>query len=1223
MKPELTKKIIASVLSLVLVTSVVFSQYGFAAAAALGDAISTNSNADYVEKETPDRDKSSGGSVSVATGSNAQGPGSAEVATGSNAIKGPGIKIEALLGEELAAYLMELDEEELLEALETLTDEQWESLVDVVSEEQLDEWLLLLASTKPVATAPTASFTDAGPLVEPVIGMMHGMFRSALMAQPIAEESDGVVLNKDVVSFNETTGEYKIRLEAYATGQVTTTESVVPTDIVLVLDQSGSMSENFSYEKVKDVAELNTSEKYYIIKNNSYIEISYRKLNGREYGWAYKIGKNWTKVNPVNENPNNRNTYYVYEEKTRLNVLKDAVTTFIEGVAVNATENNVDHRIAVVGFASPYDPSNGLYYGNTELLSTESPVMYKSSAYTDRNKKDALVSVISENGEINVRLTNAVGELAADGATSVDLGLEMAKEVLAKNPVGENGNEIKRNRIVIVFTDGVPTTFSDFSDDVANRAIKESLILKTKTNQTVSGVHGLGATVYSIGIFAGADPNANFTGNGETAKTNRFMHYVSTNYPNATSLSNGGTANTNKNYYLTAADEDDLNNIFQSISDQIESPSINLGESGVLKDIISPYFTLPSGFDHSKVSVSTADCIGKDGDTFIFDSPTPLANPSVVITGNQVSVSGFNYSENFVAVTDGNKGRGQKLIVEFPVVARDGFIGGNNVDTNTYAGIYQSQTSQPALKTAPSPEVNVEIQYDFTAKGEDIYIGDGVSLQELLDNTQYIIEGQKYTLGDGNNDFVTIEYQIKDGETTVATYTIPKGRTDGTWDITSPVAPTADKNYKITAVVKPVTEGAGLMGYQNVMTGHTAGTKNSSINVYKPEITTQDLAVYLTQKPEDLNLGIDSVEWKHGETTANPEVMGSAPELEYTFDWPTSESYPTEDTGVNIEKVTRADKGFVVKDSTNNYTTIHKTENNKEADFMVYVFKPEVPCTDEIVFYGDSTNLNQRIDTANISWKHETINSTELYPKGTAPDLTFAFKVLEGTALGNDENALTAFTPSEDTTFEIGAWVGDKDITNHTTRTNDGKTIADENPDFTIYVVKGQLNITKNITEQYTKNEVLNASQSFVFRIDRRDTPGGDVKDTFYEVISFNANDYSATTESKVIKGLKKGYYTVSEDTEWSWRYAEKGRYDNYTENKTECEEIFIGDNEIPTAGKPYFGVEENTVVKNVDISNPAVADFTNRRTNTKWLGDVARALNQIFKSANIKSDAE
>lgn len=1218
MKPELTKKIIASVLSLVLVTSVVFSHYGFAAAAALGDAISTNSNADYVEKDTPDEDPSPSGNESVATGSNAQKPGSAEVATGSNAIKGPGIKIEALFGEELAAYLMELDEDELLETLETLTEEQWESLVDVVSEEQLEEWLWILASTKPVATASAASFTEAGPLVEPVVGMMYGMFRSGRMAQPIAEESDGLVLNKDVVGFDEETGEYKIRLEAYATGNVTTTEAVVPTDIVLVLDQSGSMSDNFSsghfeYKKVDDKKNIQTGKVYFIKDEDGYQIVSY---DTRYKSWGYNEGwHGWHSVNPISASEiqdESKGNYYFYRRewvasKTKLTVLKTAVTQFIGNVAQNAIDNNVGHRMAVVGFASESS--------NTELLSTTEEISYAPSNNKYKNGvKAALVPVVT-NEEVNTRLTTAVNRLSASGSTRTDLGIKMSQDILSANPIS---TDEKRNRVVVVFTDGQPNNGSGFKESVANDAISSAHNLKAKPSE-----NGMGATVYSIGIFEGADPEADFTGNGTNAKSNRFMHYISTNYPDATSLSNGGTANSNKNYYLTAADEEDLNNIFQSISDQIETPSIDLNENGVLKDTVSSYFSLPSGADGAnKVTVLTANCTGKDGDAFIFDNPTPLANASVSVVNNQVSVSGFDYSENFVAVGDDNQGRGQKLIVEFPVVARDGFIGGNNVNTNTLAGIYQDQNADKTLKTAPSPEVNVQIRYDFGTVDKDIYIGDSVSLQELLNNAQYTIDGEKYSLGGGNNDFVTIEYQIKDGNEVIATYRVPQGEATGTWDAAGTVFPTEDKQYQVTAVVKPVTEGEGLEGYRNEMTGHTPGPKDSNVDVYKPEITTKDLAIYLTQKPENLDHGIDSVVWKHGDTQADEGVMGQAPGLEYGYDYSTTEGYPTEDTAVNIETVTRVDNAFEVKNGTDDYTTIHQTENGKSADFVVYVFKPEVPCTDEIVFYGDSTDLNQRIDIENISWTNETIESTELYPTGTAPDLAFTFQVLEGTALDNQQDAVSAFVPAEDTTFQVGVKVGNEDITSHTVMKNDGNVIAAGKPDFTIYVVKGQLNITKNIDEQYTKNQVLNASQSFVFRIDRRDTPNGEVTDSFYEVISFNAND-SVKKQSKTIKGLRKGYYSVSEDTDWSWRYEETGRADNYDRNATACENIFIGDAEIPASDKHYFGVEENTVVKGKNISNPAAADFTNQRTNTNWLGDVARALNQIFKSAKLKSDAE
>ena len=69
----------------------------------------------------------------------------------------------------------------------------------------------------------------------------------ALPSAPVyAEESgkdSGVVLKK-TATYNEADKSYTIRLEAYATGSkiVSTVTEDVPTDIVLVLDQSGSMA---------------------------------------------------------------------------------------------------------------------------------------------------------------------------------------------------------------------------------------------------------------------------------------------------------------------------------------------------------------------------------------------------------------------------------------------------------------------------------------------------------------------------------------------------------------------------------------------------------------------------------------------------------------------------------------------------------------------------------------------------------------------------------------------------------------------------------------------------------------------------------------------------------------------------------------------------------------------------------------------------------------------
>lgn len=109
-------------------------------------------------------------------------------------------------------------------------------------------------------------------------------------------------------------------------------------------------------------------------------------------------------------------------------------------------------------------------------------------------------------------------------------------------------------KVVIFFTDGVPTSGSEWSSGVANAAISQSRELKQG-----------GAVVYSIGVFAEADP-------ADTSKNfNAYMHGVSSNYPGARSYRNLGTRAENSDYYKAATDADELNSIFQEISNEINS----------------------------------------------------------------------------------------------------------------------------------------------------------------------------------------------------------------------------------------------------------------------------------------------------------------------------------------------------------------------------------------------------------------------------------------------------------------------------------------------------------------------------------------------------------------------------------------------------------------------------------------------------------------------------
>ena len=225
----------------------------------------------------------------------------------------------------------------------------------------------------------------------------------------------------------------------------------------------------------------------------------------------------------------------------------------------------------MVGFASGdyYNYSN-YNYGNTEVFVGSNQYTYGDAA--KGQYANAFQDMNTAAGVSNI--SASIGALAANGGTLTNLGLEMANGIFEKNPIQPNE---KRNRVVVVFTDGVPG-WSGYESATANSAITQATTAKNT----------YGATVYTIGIFSGANATSAGSSSGtETEKANWFMQQVS---------SNNGTPHT-PSYYLSAVDAASLNNIFQQISSQIETggSSTTLSESTVIKDIISPQFTLPEG----------------------------------------------------------------------------------------------------------------------------------------------------------------------------------------------------------------------------------------------------------------------------------------------------------------------------------------------------------------------------------------------------------------------------------------------------------------------------------------------------------------------------------------------------------------------------------------------------------------------------------------------------
>ena len=390
-------------------------------------------------------------------------------------------------------------------------------------------------------------------------------------------------------------GNYTIRMTAQATGKEVETTKPVPMDIVLVLDQSGSMAYNFKGKSTS---------------NN---------------------------------------------EARRQYAMKEAVISFIDEVA----DKNADHRMAIVTFSD-----------DAETLAGWTPV--------DKDGKATLISKISG-------LTDT-----PSGATNVGAGMTETQSLMRSAPTGEN-----RQKTVIVFTDGVPTTQSNFDTDVANNAISAAKDMKAAD-----------VTIYTVGIFNGANPDQLYGDkwdyallyndvycNGELGSYwggswaadlfggndfepidvpagNRFLNYLSSNFKNATQigvergkynpsgltdLSSGTGYEITQNfdrdssdYYKTAANASSLKNIFKVIATTVPEPdNADLNKDTVITDTLSDYFTFALTEDGKvDVKVYAIDANGNEKES------ADAANAKATPNGKTVTVTGYDFSAHHTESDD-------------------------------------------------------------------------------------------------------------------------------------------------------------------------------------------------------------------------------------------------------------------------------------------------------------------------------------------------------------------------------------------------------------------------------------------------------------------------------------------------------------------------------------------------------------------------------------------
>lgn len=725
---------------------------------------------------------------------------------------------------------------------------------------------------------PAVNFTNVAPFVQANAQAANGPARAPMLtananddsttpADPSRTTSDAVVTEKTATDLGN--GQYKIKLTSYTTGTVTQQTTTKPTDIVLVLvlDQSGSMAEKFSaVSKENADKEAGKTEGAYLTPDGE--ELRYK--DGKWEYYHYHDG--FLGIGSYYEwEAYSGNTFY----SSRLLALKTAATTFVDQVSKEATKNDVDHRIAIVGFSSNDYDDNGTDFKNTEILTgctvnnNNNGVQYV--AKPSSGTSDAYKAYISACGKALVTPQSAkaaINYLEANGGTETDKGMQMAKDIL-DNDSKKNAD---RNRVVVLFTDGVPRIYTNDSsistDNRANRAINISNGICDK------------ATVYTVGVFSGANGDlskglpAN-TGNwNDTNKPNRFMHLVSSNYPNATAMNKPDSVNPSlKNgdsYYLSAGDADTLNNIFEKIGNNISTPSIDLGTQAYVQDTVSDYFTAPVD---GNVTVATEKAYYENGNLQWKKDDNPPTGLEPTVTDKTVKVSGFDYDANFVSQTGRKEDNpkengdfyGRRLVVTFTVKAEPGFLGGNNVPTNDAdtSGVYDKNGT--LVENFDYPRVNVPINTpELTSKNANVYYGGAVPTPKELCTTGAI--GEKMA------DYVDINYSVD-----------------------STVKNTTDDTYQVTMTVSPKYSGDNADGA--VQTARTE-TVTSTVNVYKPEITFKDSIIDYNATP-DYKDNLGGVVWKHEGTAADPANMtGEEPALAYSYD--PEEKVLTEDTYVNV-----------------------------------------------------------------------------------------------------------------------------------------------------------------------------------------------------------------------------------------------------------------------------------------------------------------------------------
>ncbi len=579
-----------------------------------------------------------------------------------------------------------------------------------------------------------------------VLVMLLGILPTAALADSTTADP-GVVFTKTLVE--DTTGNQpdKIRLEAYTTGAVTSSTAKIPADIVLVLDQSGSMDES-----------MGNSTKLAVMKNAVETFVSDVAAMNDATGSLYRVAI----VGFASESGYNDNTEVLTATK------EETVVTGYDYQAVDKANLDTDETYYIQAYNSytsityrahgnnpgwytrngrnPIDLSDyDNIYARVPITTTETSTGVAYNDLQSSHYASALVNCTDDN-ITNGIIGGAIAALDGEGATRTDLGMAMAHAIFDAQPAGTYAN---RSKIVVLITDGVPTTQSDFSTSVANSAVSHAAAMKNG-----------GAKIFSM-----------YMGTPSTQSAN-FLQACSSNYPNATAYNDLGEKAADS-YYSAYTDASAIQSMFSGIASSIVANS-TLNEQSVVQDILSESFQLAADVQTtgtSQIEVYTVEKTQTDWAA----AEVPFANAHVTIGGSDnktVSVTGFNFGAHCVTASpkDGPNGSdyGRKLVIYIPITEDPSSTSfGGWLQTNAGAYIYQKAgDTQPVITANPAYD-STTIRYSLTAAERAFHV-DGTQLSDLVDFTfkigdiaEGILKEMITKIPDGyNNAGVNMEYRL-------------------------------------------------------------------------------------------------------------------------------------------------------------------------------------------------------------------------------------------------------------------------------------------------------------------------------------------------------------------------------------------------------------------------------------------------------------------------------